>query len=337
MNGEVVRPQRLWLHAGLFLLTFVTTTMAGALQNGIGFLSLLVRPSDLASGLPFSCTLMTILLVHEMGHYVMSRRYGVDATLPFFIPGPSFIGTFGAFIKMQSRMPDRKALFDIGAAGPIAGLIVSIPAAILGLQLSTVVSISDGGVGLGDSLLFKLLGLLTWGQLPEGSDILLHPVAFAGWVGFFVTAINLLPAGQLDGGHVSYALFGGRHVWVSRLTVLLLFTFGYFWGWLGWIVWGVLILALTGVRHPPPVDPDTPLDPKRKIVGWLLLATLAVTFMPVPFTFVEPGEREERPRAPEGREGLQRTNGKEVIDERTTELASILSHDHTRRSRALHL
>jgi Zn-dependent protease len=185
-------------------------------------------------------------------------------------------------------------------------------------------------------MLFVFLIKLALGGLPD-EGFTLHPVAAAGWVGLFVTAINLLPAGQLDGGHVSYALFGRRHVWVSRLTVLLLFTFGFFWGWLGWIVWGVLILALTGVRHPPPVDPETPLDAKRKVVGWLLLATLAVTFTPVPFTFVESGVREERRRPPEGREGLQRTDGKEVINERAIELGPIFSHDHAAGRGALDL
>ncbi|HKA33510.1 MAG TPA: site-2 protease family protein [Candidatus Binatia bacterium] len=333
MNGENARPRRIWLHVVLFIVTFATTTIAGAWQNGVDILSL--DPREIASGLPFSCTLMTILLAHEMGHYLMSRRYRVEATLPFFIPGPSIIGTFGAVIKMQSRMPDRKSLFDIGAAGPIAGLILSVPAVIVGLKLSTVVPVSKEGVGLGDSLLFKFLGLLTWGNLPDGSDILLHPIAFAGWVGLFVTALNLLPAGQLDGGHVSYALFGRRHVRVSQLTVIGLLLFGIR-GWFGWILWAFLILLLIGVRHPPPVDPDTPLDAKRKLLGWLMLATFVVTFIPDPFPVQEAEMHEELP-PPEGREGLQRTNKREDRDERATKLAPVLSHDHARRGRALHL
>lgn len=335
MNGETLRPPRTWLHVLLFCLTFVTTTIAGAWQNGLELSSMLADPAKIATGLPFSVTLMTILLCHEMGHYLMSRRYGVDATLPYFIPGPSFIGTFGAFIKMQSRMPDRKSLFDIGSAGPIAGLVMSIAAVLIGLRLEAPPP-TGPDIGLGPSVLFVFLIKLALGGLPE-AGFTLHPVAAAGWVGLFVTAINLLPAGQLDGGHVSYALFGRRHVWVSRLTVLLLFTFGFLWGWLGWVVWGVLILALTGVRHPPPVDPETPLDTKRKVVGWMLLATLAVTFTPVPFTFVEPAAREERPTPPVGPEGLQRTNGREVIDGRAIKLEPILSHDHARRRRTLHL
>jgi membrane-associated protease RseP (regulator of RpoE activity) len=334
MNGEAARARKTWLHVALFLATFVTTTIAGAWQNGLDLSFLLSRPSEIASGLPFSCTLMSILLVHEMGHYLMSRRYGVEATLPYFIPGPSFVGTFGAFIRMQSRMPDRKSLFDIGAAGPIAGLVLSIVAVLVGLQLEAPPSRPD--VTFYSSYLFSFLVKLGLGSIPAG-EFEIHPVATAGWFGLFVTAINLLPAGQLDGGHVSYALFGRMHVWVSRLTVIVLFFFGFIGGWVGWIFWGVLILALTGVRHPPPADPETPLDPKRKVIGWLLLATLAVTFTPVPFTFNEPEIREERPRPPRGREGLQRTAGREVVHERAIELAPIFSHHHAPGGRALHL
>jgi membrane-associated protease RseP (regulator of RpoE activity) len=257
----------------------------------------------------------------------------VEASLPYFIPGPSFIGTFGAVIKMQSRMPDRKSLFDIGAAGPIAGLALSIVAVLVGLQFEAPPSRPD--ITYYSSYLFSFLLKLGLGSVPQG-EFEIHPVATAGWFGLFVTAINLLPAGQLYGGHVSYALFGRRSVLVARLTVILLFIFGFV-GWIGWTVWGILILALIGVRHPPPADPDTPLDGGRKLIGWLLLATLAVTFIPVPFTFSEPGMYEENPRAPEGREGLQRTNGREDRDERATELAPEFSHDHTRRGRALHL
>jgi membrane-associated protease RseP (regulator of RpoE activity) len=333
MNGESARPKRIWLHVVLFLVTFVTTTIAGAWQNNLDLSYLIRNPWEVVSGLPFSVTLMAILLVHEMGHYLMSRRYKVEATLPFFIPGPSFIGTFGAVIKMQSRMPDRKSLFDIGAAGPIAGLVVSIVAVLVGLQFQAPPTRPE--ITYYSSYLFSFLVKLGLGAIPEG-EFEIHPIATAGWFGLFVTALNLLPAGQLDGGHVSYALFGRRHVWVSRLTVLLLFAFGLK-DWSGWIFWGVLILAVIGVRHPPPTDADTPLDPKRKLVGWLLLVTLAVTFMPLPFTFNEPEIHEERPQEPEGREGLQRTKGKEDRDERATKLAPIFSHDHARRGRALHL
>lgn len=312
MNGENHERRRTWLHVLLFAVTFATTTAAGAWQAGVDLLS---EPAGLMSGLPFSVTLMSILLVHEMGHYLTSRYHGVKATLPFFIPGPSFIGTFGAFIKMQSQMPDRRSLFDIGAAGPLAGLALSVPAVIFGLHLSAVETIpsSASDIAVGSSLLFGFLVRLAFGSFPE-AGFTLHPVAAAGWVGLLVTALNLLPAGQLDGGHVTYALFGRRYIWISRLTVVTILTLGIMRLWDGWLVWGALLLFM-GMRHPPPLDPETPLDPIRKFIGWFLLATLALTFTPVPFSPPDSEPREER-RRPEGREQLQRTEGREVIHER---------------------
>ncbi|HEY3304546.1 MAG TPA: site-2 protease family protein [Candidatus Binatia bacterium] len=326
--------RNLWLHITLFLVTLVTTTAAGALQAGADFLS---DPREIVAGLPFALTLMSILLVHEMGHYLTSRYYGVKATLPYFIPGPSFVGTFGAFIKMQSQMPDRRSLFDIGAAGPVAGFVLAVPAVIVGFQLSSVVpqDSPSSGLVLGSSLLLNFLSKITLGILPEEANIVLHPVGSAGWVGLFVTAMNLLPAGQLDGGHVTYALFGRRHIWVSRLTVFVILTLGVTRLWDGWLIWGILLLFL-GVRHPPPLDPDTPLDPKRKFMGWFLLAILAVTFIPVPISFHEPEPREER-REPEAPETLQRTRGGEVFHERATELAPVFHDDHASGGGALHL
>jgi membrane-associated protease RseP (regulator of RpoE activity) len=326
--------RRLWLHLLLFFITLLTTTVAGAWQADADFLA---DPRQLISGLPFAITLMSILLVHEMGHYLTSRHHGVKATLPYFIPAPSFIGTFGAFIRMQSSPPDRKSLFDVAAAGPLAGLILAVPAVVVGFHLSTVApqDSSGGGMVLGSSLLLSLISKITLGILPDDANIVLHPIGFAGWIGLLVTAMNLLPAGQLDGGHVTYALFGKRYIWVSRLTVLAILTLGITRMWDGWLVWGVLLLFM-GVRHPPPVDPDTPLDAKRKFLGWFLLATLAVTFTPVPFSFQEPAAREER-RAPETPETLQRTKRREVFDERTIELAPVLHDDHAPGGGALHL
>jgi len=326
--------QRLWLHITLFLVTLLTTTAAGALQAGVDFLS---DPRAIVAGLPFALTLMSILLVHEMGHYLTSRYYGVKATLPYFIPGPSFVGTFGAFIKMQSQMPDRRSLFDIGAAGPLAGLVLAVPAVIVGFQLSSVSPQDSSGSGmiLGSSLLLSFLSKITLGILPDDANIVLHPIGSAGWVGLFVTAMNLLPAGQLDGGHVTYALFGRKYIWVSRLTVFAILTLGVTRLWDGWLIWGILLLFM-GVRHPPPIDPDTPLDPKRKFMGWFLLATLAVTFIPVPISFQEPEPSEER-REPEAPETLQRTRRREVFHERATELAPILHDHHAPGGGALHL
>ncbi|MGH7822913.1 MAG: site-2 protease family protein, partial [Candidatus Binatia bacterium] len=195
----------------LFAATLATTTVAGALNAD-------VAPQDLASewtaGLPFSLTLMAILLTHEMGHYLTARHHGVKATLPYFLPGPPIlVGTFGAFIRMKSAPGDRRVLFDVGAAGPWAGLLVAVPAAVYGLSVSELRPIPPTFTGLyfGDSLLFKLLSYAAIGPVPYGFDIILHPMAMAGWFGLFVTVLNLLPVGQLDGGHVIYAMVGRRH------------------------------------------------------------------------------------------------------------------------------
>ncbi len=292
MNDEMRQKGKPWLHILLFLCTLVTTTMAGAMQNGVDPLS---NPWEIYSGLPFAVTLITILLVHEMGHYLMSRYHGVKATLPYFIPAPSFIGTFGAFIKMNSPPPDRRSLFDVAAAGPLAGLVLAIPAVIIGLQLSTV-SPDDrtgGGITLGSSLLLNFLSQITLGLLPDDANIVMHPIGFAGWIGLLVPAMNLLTVGQLDGGHVIYALFGERYLWVSRTASVAILSLGFLRWWDGWLIWGLLLLFL-GLRHPPPLDPYTPLDTKRKFMGWLMLAILAVTFIPIPFSIQEPSVRQER-------------------------------------------
>src|SRR5579884_3503115 len=217
------------LNAILFLLTLLTTTMAGAYLAGaeLSLMSPLASLGALAEGLSFSIPLMAILLAHELGHYFTSRRHGVDASLPYFIPVPPpfstifIFGTLGAFIRMRNIPPSRRVMFDIGAAGPWAGMLIALPATIIGLQHSTIgpLDSSAGGLDLGNSLLF--LGLSRWilGVDPNSVNITLHPIALAGWLGFFVTMLNLLPSGQLDGGHVSYALFGRRHRLISRCAV----------------------------------------------------------------------------------------------------------------------
>ena len=292
MKEEVRQRKKLWLHVVLSLLTLLTTTLAGAWQNGVDPLS---DPWQITSGLPFAITLMTILLVHEMGHYLTARYHGVRATLPYFIPAPSFIGTFGAFIKMNSPPPDRRSLFDVAAAGPLAGLVLAIPAVIVGLQRSTIMpqETTGGGIFLGSSLLLTFLSQITLGLMPDEANIIRHPIAFAGWIGLLVTALNLLPVGQLDGGHVAYALFGERSIWISRLALGVIFTLGLLRWWDGWLVWGLLLLFV-GVRHPAPLDPYTPLDFKRKLIAWLTLIILVVTFIPVPFSIQESKVEQER-------------------------------------------
>ncbi len=285
-----------WLHVLLFAVTFVTTAMAGAFQAGADPLS---DPMSIRAGFPFAVTLLSILLIHELGHYSLARYHHVRASLPYFIPAPPFlIGTFGAFIRMKSPPPDRRSLFDVGAAGPWAGLLVAIPAVILGLQLSEVrpLGLDEGGMVLGDSLLFTFLSELAIGKSPDEATILLHPVALAGWFGLFVTFLNLIPAGQLDGGHVAYALFGRAHRFLARACVVTIACLGFV-GWQGWFTWVVLLLVI-GVEHPPTYDPVTPLDWRRRLAAWMTFAVLAATFMPAPFSFQEPspmfeGERTE--------------------------------------------
>jgi membrane-associated protease RseP (regulator of RpoE activity) len=269
-----------FLHISLFVLTFFSTLLVGAVQTGA---DLIEEPSKIYKGIPFSLTLMIILLSHELSHYFSSRKHGVDATLPYFIPAPTIFGTFGAFIKMKSPIVTRKALIDIGASGPIAGFIISVIATIIGLNMSEIVSSAQvkGALNLGDSLLFSLLSRIVLGVAPSDSDILLNPVAFAGWIGLFVTSINLIPVGQLDGGHIAYALFGEKHTRLSFMLIFVMILFGWFL-WEGWFVWAVLLLIL-GLRHPPVIYWEVPLDSKRKFIGWLALVIFILTFIPTPF------------------------------------------------------
>jgi membrane-associated protease RseP (regulator of RpoE activity) len=226
---------------------------------------------------------MLILSAHEFGHYLASRRVSVESTLPFFIPAPPPVGTFGAIIKMRSTVTNRKALMAIGAAGPVAGFLVALPVVILGLHLSTygVSQPQDSGFALGPSLLFSLLTRAVMGVSPADYDVYLHPVAFAGWWGFFITALNLLPIGQTDGGHVIYSVFGKHHRWVSQAVFFILLPMGFFL-WPGWLMWAVVMLVLR-LRHPPLLDESTELETKYKLLGVLVLLIFVLTFVPTPF------------------------------------------------------
>jgi membrane-associated protease RseP (regulator of RpoE activity) len=268
------------LHLVLFVITFLTTLGAGALQKGINILQ---EPSRIVEGFPFAVTLMTILLIHELSHYLAARKHHTIATLPYFIPAPTFFGTFGAFIKMKSPIVTRRALIDIGASGPLAGFAVSVVACIAGLSMSTVVTLSasDGVLTLGDSLLFSFLSMVILGITPDNADILLHPVAFAGWIGLFVTSLNLIPIGQLDGGHIAFALLGDRHKNVSIVLIVILAVMGIFF-WEGWAFWAGLMLLL-GIKHPPVLYWELPLDRKRKRIGLIALIIFIITFVPSPF------------------------------------------------------
>lgn len=274
-----------YLHILLFVLTFLTMLVAGALfQKGANIFK---EPWRIIEGLPFALTLMVILLSHELSHYFTSKKHHTKATLPYFIPAPSLIGTFGAFIKMKSPIVTRKALVDIGASGPIAGFVLSVIAALIGLHYSSVVPAAKtaGGLRLGDSILFSLLTRAIIGTPPDSYDILLHPVAFAGWIGLFVTSLNLIPIGQLDGGHIAYAFLRERHRVLSITLVVVLLLFGLFF-WEIWAVWGALMVVL-GLNHPPVIYWEVPLDRKRQFVGALAFLIFIITFMPSPFTILD--------------------------------------------------
>jgi membrane-associated protease RseP (regulator of RpoE activity) len=271
---------RIALNIILFITTLATTLLAGALQEGVNPLK---NPEQILKGFPFSFALMTILLAHELGHYWVAKKHGLNVTLPYFIPAPSLIGTFGAFIKMRSPVRDRRMLLDVGVAGPLIGVAVAMPFLILGLWLSDVKIVQGQmGTNLGSSLLLSLLSWVIFGPLPEGYDIVIHPVGFAGWIGLLVTSLNLLPIGQLDGGHVAYALLGERQNKISKYFFIALLGLGIF-GWQGWLFWS-LLLFIMGFRHPPLTDWWVPLDYKRKLIGWLAVAIFILTFIPVPFS-----------------------------------------------------
>lgn len=274
----------------LFFLTVFTTLWAGAYQAYSGTIRgpgnfLWEHPDMLWNGIPFAGTLLFILVTHELGHFVLSKIHRVPASLPLFIPGPPhFIGTFGAIIRMRGPILNRLALFDIGVAGPLAGFIVAIVALIVGLSLSTVVDrTATYGLQLGEPLLLKFMAWLIMGSLPPEADVLLHPVAFAAWFGLFVTSLNLLPIGQLDGGHVAYALWGTRQRTLAFAVLPLLIVLGLV-GWPGWFVWAFMA-GIWGLGHPPVVDPHVPLGRGRMLVGWIALAVFVLTFAPVPFSF----------------------------------------------------
>ena len=277
----------------------------GAGLSGVEPAALLEKPVNIIKGVPFSVALMLILLSHEFSHYFASKRHGVKATLPYFIPFPNIIGTLGAFIKMKSPIITRSALIDIGASGPLVGFIVSVVTTIIGLQMSEVALVpkTPGVLNFGDSILFYYLYRAFIGTVPQGHDLILHPIAFAGWIGLFVTSINLMPVGQLDGGHIMYALGGEKlHKKTSMAVFIILLSLGltklfidgdfltahldlheyadkYLWA--VWALWAVL-LSFFGLRHPPVLQWEAPLGPRRQFVGWLTFFIFIITFIPVP-------------------------------------------------------
>jgi membrane-associated protease RseP (regulator of RpoE activity) len=295
-----------WIPVSLFLLTFLSAIFASVVptvpaDDAAGVFDLLrTEPWRFLDGLPFAATLMGILLAHEMGHWLMARHHGVDQTLPYFIPAPTIFGTLGALILMRSQPPNRRVLLDVAAAGPFAGLVVAVPAMAWGLSRSTVAN-GPPELLFGSSLLVGWLSGL-FGPGVGFAELSLHPVAVAGWVGLFVTSLNLIPAAQLDGGHVAYALFGERQERLSMVFVACLFGFGLLIGvWSGnlahgavWVFWP-LFLFVIGIRHPPVRDERLALDPGHRAIAWLALLVFILTFVPVP---VERGMQADSGAAP---------------------------------------
>lgn len=279
-----VRPA---LHWSLFLLTLATTTWAGAAQQGV---NLLREPARFAIGLPYALALLAILGVHELGHYCVARRYRMNVTPPFFVPVPFALGTFGAFIQMRSPSENRRMLFDVAVAGPLAGLVVAIPALLIGFRSSEILATADlipepiAGALPHASILFTLLAKLSFGaELQPDSVVQLSPIAFAGWLGLFITGLNLLPIGQLDGGHIARAMFGSRVGGaISGIAMWSLVLLGLF-VWPGLLTWALIVFFIAG-RGTPPLNDITPVTRGRFWLGCLAFAILVFVLAPLPST-----------------------------------------------------
>jgi membrane-associated protease RseP (regulator of RpoE activity) len=264
---------RLWLHAALLLATIGSTWVMGTIFFGNGW--------------AYAITVLGILGAHELGHYFACRYYDVDASLPFFLPSPFFFGTLGAVIRIREPIPNKRMLFDIGIAGPIAGFLVTVPALFIGLGLSTLVPLDNSGIWFGEPLLIKAAAYLVWGPLPANQTVGMSSVAVAAWFGMLATAMNLFPIGQLDGGHIAYAVLGRRstYVTVSMIVVAaglcILST-----NWILWTVLMIIMLIVVGPRHPRTYDEDVPLDRGRRLLAAFAVFMFAVCFTPVPIEFL---------------------------------------------------
>jgi len=304
-------PERYGLALFLFSLTFFTTTTLGPVmvQYGRTDMTTLLgpllspdvisevwrTPALLRMGLAFSLTALTILFAHEMGHYVACRRYGIPSTPPYFLPVPFNFGTFGAFIRIKAPIQSKRQLFDVGIAGPIAGFVTLIPFLFYGIAHSLpgplnevsgpVIGAENVGLVLlpGHSLAIELVTWLFHGRLAPGMVLNLHPVAYGAWLGLLATAINLLPLGQLDGGHILYAATGRFQRRLALPLWIALGVMGYYWR--GWLLWCVIVLII-GLYHPPVYDESEPLDAKRRLLAWFALVMFVLSFMPVPLDIV---------------------------------------------------
>jgi membrane-associated protease RseP (regulator of RpoE activity) len=285
---------RLWLHLLLLGLTILTSVYVGV-DHWLGFkLQFGAAPLprfSILEGLWYGGTILLILGAHEMGHYLACRYYGIDASLPYFIPAPPpfWTGTFGAFIRIRSPFHDRRSLFDVGIAGPIAGFVLAVPALVIGIWISNVAWVPPnmGGFNLGEPLIFKLVSHLIWGRIPEGYSLNLHPMAFAAWFGLLATMLNLFPIGQLDGGHIAYTVFGRRSATVTRVMVAIVVALTFF--SMSWLFWAILMLAMLwgfGAHHPPTMDDEMPLGRGRKVLAVVALAIFVLCFMPAPMSLL---------------------------------------------------
>jgi membrane-associated protease RseP (regulator of RpoE activity) len=281
----------------LFLLTLISALAVGAqyassYASGVTpdfdelfstYVALLTHPQLLLAGVPFAFTLIGILLAHELGHFFACRYYGISASYPYFLPAPTLIGTLGAFIRIRSPIYNRKALFDVGLAGPVVGFLFAVPALAIAIFYSRVVPFSDAhsSIVFGQPIVMRLLvAVLRPGVAP--GDLLLHPVGRAAWVGLFATALNLLPGGQLDGGHILYSVASKYHRKITLAVALLLIPLGLFF-WNGWILWSVLLLAI-GFRHPPLLNRWEKLDRTRLLWAAVAVLMFILCFMPMPVT-----------------------------------------------------
>jgi membrane-associated protease RseP (regulator of RpoE activity) len=284
---ERKKRKSVWINVVLLVATVFTTTLAGALQwvdiNGVDWMEMFSSAYLWDGFIFFSVPLLLILGVHEMGHYYASKKHHVEASLPYFIPlpPPFLLGTFGALISTREPIPDRKALLDIGVAGPLCGFLVAIPISLLGFffmqQHPVAVPVSGANMVLLPPLLLQWMG----GLFSIPGNAIIHPTLFAGWVGIFLTAVNLLPAGQLDGGHVARAVLKEKHKYVSWAVIVLLAGLSFF--YTGWLMFALLILLLIGTQHQPPLNEITPLDARRKLLGVLIVIIFIISFAPIPF------------------------------------------------------
>jgi Zn-dependent protease len=290
--------KNIWINILLFVVTVFTTFSVG-ISLSINYLytdtlsqdtqipmtlDMVMNPQVITLSLIYMVVLLGILLGHEFGHFLTCRYYKINATLPYFIPAPTLIGTLGAFIKIKSPITRKKQLFDIGVSGPLTGFILAVPALAYGLSLSKAIppGFQEGEFVFvfGEPLILKIIGALVFKDVPSDYSVFLHPVAFAGWVGILVTSFNLFPVGQLDGGHVSYALLGEKSRQFGKFILVVFAIMGFLF-WIGWFIWAFLLTFL-GLKHPRVIDDAVPLSPRRKIVGYLMILIFILSFIPAP-------------------------------------------------------